>query len=55
MLNPRIGELPPSAFMILDGLIAELAPPTGMEPPNLTIGQPHHPPPHLLVPVIAQH
>ena len=40
MLNERIGDLPPSAFMILDEMMAGLAPAAGFEPLNLTIGEP---------------
>ena len=55
MLNPRIGELPPSAFMILDEMIAGLTPAAGLEPLNLTIGEPQNPPPDFVTDVIAEH
>ena len=55
MLNPRIGELPPSAFMILDEMMAGLTPAAGVDPLNLTIGEPQNPPPDFVTEVIAEH
>ncbi len=54
MLNKRIGQLPPSAFMILDDMIAGLTPAAGFKPLNLTIGEPQNPPPDFVIDVIAE-
>ncbi len=54
MLNKRIGQLPPSAFMILDDMIAGLTPAAGLETLNLTIGEPQNPPPDFVIDVIAE-
>ena len=54
MLNERIGQLPPSAFMILDDLIAGLTPAAGLKTLNLAIGEPQNPPPDFVIDVIAE-
>ena len=54
MLNERIAQLPPSAFMILDDLIAGLTPAAGLKTLNLAIGEPQNPPPDFVIDVIAE-
>lgn len=54
MLNDRIGQLPPSAFMILDDMITKLAPAAGLDPLDLSIGEPQNPPPGFVIDVIAE-
>ena len=54
MLNDRIGQLPPSAFVILNEMLADVTPAAGREPLNLTIGEPQNPPPDFVVEVIAE-
>ena len=54
MLNDRIAQLPPSAFMLLDEMLADLPPASGIEPLNLTIGEPQNPPPDFVIDVIAE-
>lgn len=54
MLNDRIDRLPPSAFMRLDEMIAGLSPAAGIDPLNLTIGEPQNPPPDFVAEVISE-
>ncbi len=49
MLNPRIGDMAPSAFMRLDAMMADLTPAPGVTPVNLTLGDPQIPPPRFIL------
>ena len=55
MLNPRLEELSDYAFQRLAALLAPLEPPTGLQPIDLSIGSPLHPPPQLLIDTLAEH
>ncbi len=55
MLNPRLEELSDYAFQRLAALLAPLEPPPGLEPIDLSIGSPLHPPPQLLIDTLAAH
>jgi aspartate/methionine/tyrosine aminotransferase len=55
MLNPRLEELSDYAFQRLAALLAPLEPPQGLTPIDLSIGSPMHPPPQLLLDVLAEH
>jgi N-succinyldiaminopimelate aminotransferase len=55
MLNPRLEELSDYAFQRLAALLAPLEPPGGLEPIDLSIGSPLHPPPQLLIDTLAEH
>jgi N-succinyldiaminopimelate aminotransferase len=55
MLNPRLEELSDYAFQRLAALLAPLEPPLGLEPIDLSIGSPLHPPPQLLIDTLAEH
>jgi N-succinyldiaminopimelate aminotransferase len=55
MLNPRLEELSDYAFQRLAALLAPLEPPPGLEPIDLSIGSPLHPPPQLLIDTLAEH
>ena len=54
MLNDRIGQLPPSAFVILGEMIARLTPAAGLEPLSLTVGEPQNPPPDFVIDILAE-
>jgi aspartate/methionine/tyrosine aminotransferase len=55
MLNPRLEELSDYAFQRLAALLAPLDPPQDLTPIDLSIGSPMHPPPQLLLDVLAEH
>jgi aspartate/methionine/tyrosine aminotransferase len=55
MLNPRLEELSDYAFPRLAALLAPLEPAPGLEPIDLSIGSPMHPPPQLLIDTLAAH
>jgi aspartate/methionine/tyrosine aminotransferase len=55
MLNPRLEELSDYAFQRLATLLAPLEPPADLEPIDLSIGSPLHPPPQLLLDTLAEH
>ena len=55
MLNPRLEELSDYAFQRLAALLAPLEPPSDLEPIDLSIGSPLHPPPQLLLDALAEH
>lgn len=55
MLNPRLEELSDYAFPRLAALLAPLDPPPDLEPIDLSIGSPLHPPPQLLIDTLAAH
>jgi N-succinyldiaminopimelate aminotransferase len=52
-MNPRLGLLQPYPFEKLRELMAGAAPPAGVAPINLSIGEPQHPTPALLKDAIA--
>ena len=52
-LNPRLGRLPGHPFTRLRALLDDLAPPAGLEPLVLSLGDPQHAPPPLLAETIA--
>ncbi|MFZ3321116.1 MAG: succinyldiaminopimelate transaminase [Usitatibacter sp.] len=47
-MNPRLGLLQPYPFERLRGLLAGVAPPAGMAPISLGLGEPQHPTPALI-------
>jgi N-succinyldiaminopimelate aminotransferase len=47
-MNPRLGLLKPYPFEKLRALLAGAAPPAGLSPVNLSIGEPQHPTPDFL-------
>jgi len=47
-LNPRLKSLQPYPFERLRSLLAGVAPPAGLAPVNLSIGEPRHPTPALI-------
>jgi len=47
-MNPRIGLLKPYPFERLRALLAGVAPPPGLAPVNLSIGEPQHPTPAFM-------
>jgi len=47
-MNPRLGLLKPYPFEKLRALLAGAAPPAGLAPVNLSIGEPQHPTPDFL-------
>ncbi len=51
--NPRLEELPPFPFARLRALLAEVEPAAGLEPLDLSIGEPRHEPPALVASAIA--
>jgi N-succinyldiaminopimelate aminotransferase len=55
MLNPRLEELSEYAFPRLARLLAPLDPPPHLQPIDLSIGSPMHPPPRLLTDTLAEH
>jgi len=55
MLNPRLATLPEYPFDRLRQLLADVAPPDGVEEIVLSIGEPRHPPPEFVTEVMAQH
>jgi N-succinyldiaminopimelate aminotransferase len=52
-MNPRLGLLQPYPFERLRGLLAGLAPPAGVAPISLGLGEPHHPTPALIKEAVA--
>jgi N-succinyldiaminopimelate aminotransferase len=55
MLNPRLEQLSDYAFPRLAALLAPLEPAAALEPIDLSIGSPMHPPPRLLIDTLAEH
>jgi succinyldiaminopimelate transaminase len=55
MLNPRLEQLSDYAFQRLATLLAPLEPPPDLQPIDLSIGSPLHPPPQLLIDTLAEH
>ena len=47
-MNPRLGLLQPYPFERLRGLLAGVAPPSGVTPISLGLGEPQHPTPDLI-------
>ncbi len=55
MLNPHLEHLKDYPFQRLRELLADTAPPPGMQPINLTLGEPQHPFPPFVSDVLNQH
>ncbi len=55
MLNPRIDGLPDYPFARLRQLLDGIAPPAGLEPVTMSIGEPRHPPPAFVGRVLHDH
>lgn len=53
-MNPRLELLKPYPFEKLRALLEGVAPPPGLEPVNLSIGEPQHPTPELLTHALAE-
>ena len=54
-MNPRLGLLKPYPFEKLRALLAGVAPPAGLAPVNLSIGEPQHPTPAFLTDALTAH
>jgi N-succinyldiaminopimelate aminotransferase len=52
-LNPQLALLQPYPFERLRALFAGVAPPSGLAPINLSIGEPKHPTPQLILDALA--
>ena len=52
-MNPRLDLLKPYPFERLRALLAGVAPPAGLAPVNLSIGEPRHPTPKLVLDALA--
>ena len=52
-MNPRLDLLKPYPFERLRALFAGVTPPAGVKPVNLSIGEPHHPTPKLVLDALA--
>lgn len=53
MLNTRLDSLPGYPFARLRRLLEGVNPPAGVAPVMMSIGEPQHPPPHLLAEVLS--
>lgn len=53
-MNPRLASLQPYPFEKLRALMAGIAPPPGKQPINLSIGEPKHATPALIIDALAQ-
>lgn len=54
MLNPQLDQLRDYPFRRLADLLADTAPPSGVTPINMSIGEPQHPVPALVGEVLAE-
>lgn len=52
-MNPRLSALQPYPFERLRALVSDIAPPVGLKPISLSIGEPQHPTPQLLLDAFA--
>lgn len=55
MLNPRLDRLTGYPFQRLRERLSDLAPPDGLAPIALSIGEPQHAPPPVITPLLVQH
>ena len=55
MLNPRLDELMTYPFERLSRLLDGVAPPDGVAPISLAVGEPHHAPPAFVATMLAAH
>jgi N-succinyldiaminopimelate aminotransferase len=54
-MNPRLDRLQPYPFEKLGALLADAAPPAGLAPIRLSIGEPKHPTPDFIAETLAEH
>ena len=52
-MNPGLDRLQPYPFQRLNALVGKLAPPAGVEPIRLSIGEPRHAPPAAVITALA--
>lgn len=55
MINPRLAALAEYPFDRLRALLDGIAPPPDLRPMILSVGEPRHPPPALVIEVLARH
>ncbi len=55
MLNPQLATVPESCWHKLDRLLADIEPPTGLEPIRLSVGDPEHPVPEFMIDEVLKH
>ena len=53
-MNPRLTTLQPYPFERLRALVSSVAPNSAKQPINLSIGEPRHPTPQLIIDALAE-